>query len=68
MPKPNNDLVSTKITRSTKQQLQFVKAQYLFEKSPLAISDYNALAHLVQQEYDRVVQMMMEKNKKERRG
>ena len=48
MTKAYDDLVSTKITASTKAKLQFIKSQYL---PPIGKSDYAALAHLVEQEY-----------------
>ena len=52
--KKNNDLVSTKITRACKQKLEFIKSQYLASDTKLATGDYTALAHLVEQEYDRL--------------
>jgi hypothetical protein len=53
MPKPSNDLVSTKITRETKNQLEFIKSQYRLATPAQGKGDYAALAHLVELEYER---------------
>ena len=55
MPKPNNDLVSTKITRVTKNQLAFIKSQSQHPSQ----GDYAALAPLVQVEFDRLRQLLV---------
>lgn len=53
MPKANNDLVSTKITRDTKDKLEFIKSQYRLTTPSQGKGDYAALAYLVEQEYER---------------
>ena len=59
MPKPSNDLVSTKITRLCKQQVEFIKSQYMVSAPDLATGDYTALAHLVDLEYERLRQALV---------
>lgn len=58
IPRCNPDLVSTKITRNTKTQLEFIKCQYRAQGLDLAKGDYYALAHLVSAEFDRLVTIL----------
>jgi hypothetical protein len=58
IPRCNPDLVSTKITRATKSQLEFIKSQYRAQGLALARGDYYALAPLVQVEFDRLLNLL----------
>jgi hypothetical protein len=58
IPRCNPELVSTKISRTTKDQLQFIKSQYRALGLDQAKGDYYALAPLVQVEFDRLVALL----------
>ena len=47
----NHDLVSTKITKSSKQKLEVIKAAHLFTDPVLANSDYAMLSQLIDLAY-----------------
>ena len=59
IPRCNPDLVSTKVTRTTKSQLEFIKSQYRAQGLALAKGDYYALAPLVQAEFDRLRNLLI---------
>jgi hypothetical protein len=55
MPKPNNNLTSTKIKKTTKQQLEVLKA---FSAAPMSKSDWCFLEDLVAQRYQEVMSQL----------
>lgn len=55
MPQVNQDLISTRIKKTSKQKLEFVKAVYAGQDSPLGKSDYAILEHLIDHEYERAL-------------
>ena len=55
MPKPNNDLTSTKIKKTTKQQIEVLKA---FSTAPLSKSCWCFLEDLVAQKYQEVMSQL----------
>lgn len=55
MPQANQDLISTRIKKTSKQKLEFVKAVYAGQNSPLSKSDYAILEHLIDQEHERAL-------------
>ena len=58
MPKPNNDLVSTKIKKTSKQRLEVIKA---FEGDTVpARSDYAMLEVLIDAKYAAVMSQLAE--------
>ena len=63
MPKPNNNLVSTKITDTSKIKLEFIKAYYsgMLEYKDYCKSDYASLEHLINNEYYRVIHLIKNK-------
>lgn len=60
MPKTNPDLISTKILRKTKNQLEFIKAAYRVQGHEAAKGDAYAIAHLVEQEFQRQTEHLKE--------
>jgi hypothetical protein len=52
MPKPNHDLISTKIKKTSKQRLEVIKA---FEGSTLGKSDWAMLELIISAKYDEVM-------------
>lgn len=58
MPQVSKDLISTRIKKTSKQKLEFAKAIYSKQNSPLGKSDYAILEHLIDQEYDRALSII----------